>query len=261
MPDAFDVVFKCTGAEPCIQTSIYAAVTSGKVMLPLSAAATREVDVHASFRYTHTYPTALALLAEGKLSNIEKIITHCIALQDPEHAPGGEADNPRPSQAASRRAHALLHPRRVHPFPRTAFPHSGPSVLRPPIPMIAHSPYSSPTLNLYPTRRPLHCPSPPLSYHTRSHARVQFIDLTALRAHAHLRDAHQWGREKLPWLDADCAVSAKGVYLATRTGASNIDAALCNVNADLHDEQVSTIFYEIRLHYTVSRRFICILSV
>ncbi|KAJ3491321.1 hypothetical protein NLI96_g789 [Meripilus lineatus] len=93
MPDGFDVIFECTGAEPCIQMSIHAAVTGGKVMLvgmgtrnitlPLSAAALREVDIHGSFRYAHTYPTALALLASGKLPNIEKIITHRFPL---EHA-------------------------------------------------------------------------------------------------------------------------------------------------------------------------------
>ena len=92
MPDGFDVVFECTGAEPCIQMSIHAAVTGGKVMLvgmgarnvtlPLSAAATREVDIHGSFRYAHTYPAALALLAEGKLPGIENIITHRFGLAD-----------------------------------------------------------------------------------------------------------------------------------------------------------------------------------
>ncbi|KAI0628524.1 GroES-like protein [Trametes polyzona] len=96
MPDGFDLVFECTGAEPCIQMSIHAAVTGGKVMLvgmgsrnvtlPLSAAATREVDIHGSFRYAHTYPTALALLASGKLPNIEKIITHRFALKDTARA-------------------------------------------------------------------------------------------------------------------------------------------------------------------------------
>ncbi|KAI0641505.1 GroES-like protein [Trametes meyenii] len=96
MPDGFDLVFECTGAEPCIQMSIHAAVTGGKVMLvgmgsrnvtlPLSAAATREVDIHGSFRYAHTYPTALALLASGKLPGIEKIITHRFALQDTARA-------------------------------------------------------------------------------------------------------------------------------------------------------------------------------
>ncbi|KAI0331716.1 GroES-like protein [Cubamyces sp. BRFM 1775] len=96
MPDGFDLVFECTGAEPCIQMSIHAAVTGGKVMLvgmgsrnvtlPLSAAATREVDIHGSFRYAHTYPTALALLASGKLPGIEKIITHRFSLQDTARA-------------------------------------------------------------------------------------------------------------------------------------------------------------------------------
>ena len=96
MPDGFDIVFECTGAEPCIQMSIFAAVTGGKVMLvgmgsrnvtlPLSAAALREVDIHGSFRYAHTYPTALKLLAEGKLPNIEKIITHRFELKDTARA-------------------------------------------------------------------------------------------------------------------------------------------------------------------------------
>lgn len=96
MPDGFDVVFECTGAEPCIQMSVHAAVTGGKVMLvgmgarnvtlPLSTAATREVDIHGSFRYANTYPTALALLASGKLPNIESIITHRFPLAESARA-------------------------------------------------------------------------------------------------------------------------------------------------------------------------------
>lgn len=90
--DGFDVVFECTGAEPCIQMAIHGATTGGKVMLigmgsrnvllPLSAAATREVDVQGCFRYANTYPGALALLASGKLENIEKLITHRFPLKD-----------------------------------------------------------------------------------------------------------------------------------------------------------------------------------
>ena len=67
-------------------------MTGGKVMLvgmgtrnitlPLSAAALREVDIQGSFRYCNTYPTALSLLASGKLPNIEKIITHRFPLED-----------------------------------------------------------------------------------------------------------------------------------------------------------------------------------
>ncbi|KIM86682.1 hypothetical protein PILCRDRAFT_815930 [Piloderma croceum F 1598] len=94
--DGFDVVFECTGAESCIQMAIHGAITGGKVMLvgmgsrnvmlPLSAAATREVDVHGSFRYANTYPTALALLISGKLKNVEKIITHRFPLEDTARA-------------------------------------------------------------------------------------------------------------------------------------------------------------------------------
>ncbi|KAI0701063.1 chaperonin 10-like protein [Cytidiella melzeri] len=96
MTDGFDVVFECTGAEPCIQMSIHAAVTGGKVMLvgmgtrnitlPLSAAALREVDIQGSFRYANTYPEALALLGSGKLPNIENIITHRFPLEDSARA-------------------------------------------------------------------------------------------------------------------------------------------------------------------------------
>ncbi|KAF8842927.1 GroES-like protein [Paxillus ammoniavirescens] len=95
-PDGFDIVFECTGAESCIQMSIHAAITGGKVMLvgmgsrnvmlPLSAAALREVDILGSFRYANTYPDALRLLASGKLTNIEKLITHRMGLQDTARA-------------------------------------------------------------------------------------------------------------------------------------------------------------------------------
>ncbi|KAJ7691598.1 chaperonin 10-like protein [Mycena rosella] len=89
-PDGFDVVFECTGAEPCIQMSIHAAISGGKVMLigmgarnvmlPLSSAAVREVDIQGSFRYANTYPAALALLASGKLKNIDALVTHRFSL-------------------------------------------------------------------------------------------------------------------------------------------------------------------------------------
>jgi len=91
-PDGFDVIFECTGAEPCIQMSVHAAIAGGKVMLvgmgarnitlPISAAATREVDILGCFRYANTYPTALALLASGALHNVDKLITHRFALRD-----------------------------------------------------------------------------------------------------------------------------------------------------------------------------------
>jgi L-iditol 2-dehydrogenase len=54
--------------------------------LPLSAAALREVDIQGSFRYANTYPEALALLASGKLQNIDKLVTHRFSLVDTAHA-------------------------------------------------------------------------------------------------------------------------------------------------------------------------------
>ncbi|KAJ6495410.1 chaperonin 10-like protein [Mycena sanguinolenta] len=89
-PDGFDLIFECTGAEPCIQMSVHAAISGGKVMLigmgsrnvmlPLSSAALREVDIQGSFRYANTYPAALALLASGKLKNVDALITHRFSL-------------------------------------------------------------------------------------------------------------------------------------------------------------------------------------
>jgi L-iditol 2-dehydrogenase len=59
---------------------------SRNILLPLSAAALREVDIHGSFRYANTYPTALALLASGKLKNVEKLVTHRLPLEDSARA-------------------------------------------------------------------------------------------------------------------------------------------------------------------------------
>ncbi|KAI0034673.1 GroES-like protein [Vararia minispora EC-137] len=94
--DGFDVVFECTGAEPCIQMAIHTAVTGGKLMLigmgtrsttiQLSAAALREVDIMGSFRYANTYPEALELLGSGKLPNLDKLVTHRFALEDTARA-------------------------------------------------------------------------------------------------------------------------------------------------------------------------------
>ncbi|KAF8695233.1 hypothetical protein AX14_001852 [Amanita brunnescens Koide BX004] len=91
-PQGFDVVFECTGAESAIQMSINAAMAGGKVMLigmgtrnimlPLSTAALREVDIQGSFRYCNTYPEALQLLSSGELGNVEKLITHRFKLED-----------------------------------------------------------------------------------------------------------------------------------------------------------------------------------
>lgn len=55
---------------------------SRNVLLPLSTAALREVDIQGSFRYANTYPTAIELLSSGKLENIEELISHRMPLKD-----------------------------------------------------------------------------------------------------------------------------------------------------------------------------------
>jgi L-iditol 2-dehydrogenase len=54
---------------------------SRNVVLPLSQAALREVDIQGSFRYANTYPTAISLLTSGKLPNVDKLISHRISLE------------------------------------------------------------------------------------------------------------------------------------------------------------------------------------
>ncbi|KXN92131.1 Sorbitol dehydrogenase [Leucoagaricus sp. SymC.cos] len=94
--DGFDVVFECSGAESSIQMSVHAAMTGGKVMLigmgtrnvmmPMSAAALREVDIRGSFRYANTYPEALSLLSSSELENVEQLVTHRFGLRDTKKA-------------------------------------------------------------------------------------------------------------------------------------------------------------------------------
>ncbi|KAL0577201.1 hypothetical protein V5O48_004799 [Marasmius crinis-equi] len=102
--DGFDVVYECTGAESCIQMAVHTAVTGGKIALvgmgspnvhlPLAAAALREVDLIGSFRYAHTYPEALQLLASNSESSQEwnlgekvaKLVTHHFSLADTKRA-------------------------------------------------------------------------------------------------------------------------------------------------------------------------------
>jgi len=86
-----DAVIECTGAEVALATAVYGAKSGGVVVVvgmgapvmsvPLLDAACREVDVRGVFRYVNAYPTALAMVADGKV-DVEKFVTHRFKLED-----------------------------------------------------------------------------------------------------------------------------------------------------------------------------------
>jgi len=95
-PEGFDIVMECTGAESSAQMGIFCARTGGKLMLvgmgtstmslPISYAATREVDILGTFRYANTYPSALALLGSGVLKGVDDLVTHRFPIGRTEQA-------------------------------------------------------------------------------------------------------------------------------------------------------------------------------
>jgi len=86
-----DVSIECSGAESSIQATFYATVSGGIVVLvglgrplvslPIVNAAVREIDIRGVFRYANCYPSALSLIASGRI-DVKPLITHRYTINE-----------------------------------------------------------------------------------------------------------------------------------------------------------------------------------
>ncbi|TDL29456.1 xylitol dehydrogenase [Rickenella mellea] len=91
-PSAIDVVIDASGAEVCIQMSIFLAKAGGtfvqvgmgnaEVQIPITLVLTKELSIKGSFRYgPGDYPLAIALVAQGKI-DLKPLVTHRFQFDD-----------------------------------------------------------------------------------------------------------------------------------------------------------------------------------
>jgi len=87
---------ECSGSDAALTLAIRATSPGGKIMsigrgvkptqnIPLFEAADKEIDICGSFRYHDTYPTALELVASGKV-NVKPLVTHHFSLDQCQQA-------------------------------------------------------------------------------------------------------------------------------------------------------------------------------
>lgn len=90
-----DVCIDASGVESAVKTCVYGAKRGGVVVLvgmghpemsiPVLEASVRELDIRGVFRYRNTYPTALELVASGKVQ-LKRLVTHRFKMFDAEEA-------------------------------------------------------------------------------------------------------------------------------------------------------------------------------
>jgi L-iditol 2-dehydrogenase len=87
------VLLECSGFPPAIAEGIRALDRAGRAVLvgmggdeiplPLSAVQGRELELTGTFRYANTWPTAIALVAAGRV-NLDRLVTGHYSLADAE---------------------------------------------------------------------------------------------------------------------------------------------------------------------------------
>ncbi|XP_062926545.1 sorbitol dehydrogenase-like [Mobula hypostoma] len=86
-----DVSLECSGAELCVQASIYATRSGGTVVLvgteedhvniPIIQAIIREVDIRGVFKYCNTWPIAINMLVLNRI-DVKPLVTHRFPLNE-----------------------------------------------------------------------------------------------------------------------------------------------------------------------------------
>jgi L-iditol 2-dehydrogenase len=95
LPRAPDVLLECSGHPPAIGQAVRALDRAGRavlvgmggdeVALPLSVLQERELEITGTFRYAGTWPTAIALVAAGRI-DLDRLVTGTYALHQAEEA-------------------------------------------------------------------------------------------------------------------------------------------------------------------------------